>query len=149
MLAIAGRAIAETAPWITDSTISDHNSAVPVSTSNAIRPWARAEVMLENCKTSVRGKRSEITPPHSSSTIIGIVCAASTCPRADAESVTSRTAKANAMLAIMLPSVLTNRDPKYQAKLRSRSGASDARQVTAPPPVATRSEPSGMPATRR
>ena len=36
-----------------------------------------------------------ITPPHSRSTIIGIVCAASTCPRAAAESVMSSTANAS------------------------------------------------------
>ena len=77
-LAIAGKEIAETAPCTTDSAISIHSSALPVRTRNAIRPWVTAEATLETWMTSSRGKRSEITPPHSSSRTIGIVCAAST-----------------------------------------------------------------------
>ena len=42
----------------------------------------------------------------------------------------SRTAKASAMLAIMLPSVLTKREAKYHAKLRLRRGARASDQVT-------------------
>ncbi len=122
MLAIAGNEIAETAPWTAVSAISIHSSAVPVITRKARKPWEAADATLDTCSTRVRGNRSEITPPHSSSTIIGIVCAASTCPSAGAESVMSSTAKASAMLAIITPSVLTNRDAKYHAKLRSAQG---------------------------
>ena len=41
-------------------------------------PWDRADATLETCSTTARGNRSAITPPQSSSRIIGIVCAAST-----------------------------------------------------------------------
>ena len=59
--------------------------------------------------------------------------AASTCPSALAESLMSSTAKARAMLDIRLPRVLTNREEKYHAKLRLRSGANEAAQVIAAP----------------
>ena len=55
-----------------------HSSALPVITRKAMSPWVMAEATLDTWSTSVRGKRSEMTPPHSSSTIIGMVCAAST-----------------------------------------------------------------------
>lgn len=100
-----------------------------------MRPWVSAEAMLENWSTRVRGKRSEITPPHRSSTIIGIVCAASTCLSAAAESVMSRTAKVSAMVAIIVPRVLTKREAKYQRKLRSRSGANEPTLLTRPGPA--------------
>ncbi len=63
-----------------------------------------------------------------------MVLAASTCPRALAESVRSRTAKVSATPAIIDPSVLLNREVKYQAKFRSCSGAKAFRQVIAPSP---------------
>lgn len=58
-------------------------------------------------------------------------CAASTCPKTTAESCRSSTANVNAMLAIVPPSMLTKRDPKYHAKLADRSGAKPSRQVIA------------------
>ena len=58
----------------------------------------------------VRGNRSAMTPPKSRNTTIGMVCAASTWPNAEGESVISRTANARATFAIMLPSVLTKRE---------------------------------------
>jgi hypothetical protein len=58
----------------------------------------------------LRGNRSATTPPKSRKTTIGTVCAASTWPRAAAEPVRSRTAKASATVAIVLPRVLTNRE---------------------------------------
>ena len=137
MLAIAGNEIAETAPWTAVSAISIHSSAVPVMTRNARKPWEAADATLDTCSTRVRGNRSEITPPHSSSAIIGIVCAASTCPSAKAESVMSSTAKASAMLAIITPSVLTDRDAKYHAKLGRRRGATASAQVTTRRPSRT------------
>ena len=83
--------------------MSIQSSACPVITRQAIAPWVSAEATLDTWSTSVRGKRSAITPPQSSSTTIGMVCAASTCPSAVAESVMSSTAKASAMLAIIVP----------------------------------------------
>ena len=74
-----------------------------------------------------------MTPPHSRNSTIGIVCAASTQPRAVAESVMSRTAKASATPAIMLPRVLTKREAKYHRKFFSRSGAAESFHVTATP----------------
>ena len=80
--------------------------------------------------TSVRGNLSAITPPQSRNTTSGIVCAARTCPRAVAESVISSTANASAMGAMVLPTVLAERDAKYQRKLRSRRGATESVHVT-------------------
>ncbi len=78
MPAMAGIDIADTAPWKALSTMIIQSSARPVRTRTAMVPWERAEATLEICMTTARGKRSEITPPKSSSTIIGMVCAART-----------------------------------------------------------------------
>ena len=79
------------------------------------------------------GSGRTITPPQSSSTIIGMVCAARTWPSAIGRAVMSSTAKVSAMLAIMVPSVLTKREAKYHAKLRSPRGASaPSRLIGAP-----------------
>lgn len=82
--------------------------------------------------TSAREIRSAITPPHSMKTTIGMVRAASTCPIALAESLTSRIANANATPAIIEPDMLTNCDPKNHAKFRSRSGAKACRTARLP-----------------
>ena len=79
------------------STMTIQSSAAPVITSSAMAAWSRPEKMLETWMTSVRGKRSAITPPQSRNTHLGIVCAASTWPRAVAESAISSTANASAM----------------------------------------------------
>ena len=110
MLAIAGNEIAETRPCTAASTIIEVSVAVSVMTRNASRPWVAAEKRLDSWSTTVRGNRSATTPPNSRNSTIGIVCAASTWPRAEGESVTSSTAKARAMLAIIPPSVFTNRE---------------------------------------
>ncbi len=79
----------------------------------------------------MRGNRSAITPPNSRKSTIGTVRAARTWPSALAEPVRSSTAKVRAIPAIIEPSVLLNREAKYQAKLRSRSGATASRHVIA------------------
>ncbi len=113
MLAIAGKLAAETVPCTTLRATSIHSSAAPVITSAAIRPWVIAEAMLDTWMTTLRGNRSAITPPHSRSRTIGMLCAARTRPRAPgSSSVIFRTANASATDAIALPSMLTKREAK-------------------------------------
>ena len=112
MLAIAGKLNAETLPCTALSTTSIQISARPVTTRNAMAPCDIADVTLENCSTSSRGNRSAMTPPHSISATIGIVCAARTWPSALGSSVISSTANASAMVAIIEPSRLTVREAK-------------------------------------
>ena len=97
-LAMAGNDIADTSPWTALSTTIIQISAVPVITSSAIAAWVTPEATLETWSTSARGSRSAMTPPQSRNSTIGMVWAASTQPRAVAESVISRTAKASATL---------------------------------------------------
>ncbi len=129
MLAIAGKLIADTVPLTTSRTMTIQRSAVPLITRNATIPWVAADITLETCSTRVRGNRSATTPPKSRNSTIGAVRAASTCPRAAAESVMSSTANASATPAIIEPRVLLKREAKYHAKLAWRSGANDCRQL--------------------
>ena len=111
MLAIAGKLTADTMPCTTLRATSIHSSARPVMTSAAIRPCVIAEAMLETWMTTLRGNRSAITPPHRSSSTIGIEWAASTRPSAaGSSSVILRTANARATEAIALPIMLTTRE---------------------------------------
>lgn len=80
--------------------------------------------------TSVRPKRSAMTPPANRKTTIGTLIAASTVPSALGESLTSSTAKASATLAMVPPAMLTSREAAYHRKLRSRSGARASRRFT-------------------
>jgi hypothetical protein len=132
-LARAGRLMAATTPLTAVSAISCHSCAVPVITRAAIASWLTPATTLETWMTSVRPKRSAITPPASRNTIIGMLWAASTVPSALGEWLTSRTAKARATELIAPPTRLTARERKYQRKFCSRSGAKDPDQLTGGP----------------
>ena len=68
-------------------------------------PWVSADSTLAVRTTVERENRSETTPPTSRNSTIGMVRAASTRPRAPAESVRSSTAKASAIGAMVDPAV--------------------------------------------
>ena len=110
-----------------------HRSARPVMSSTAVAPWASALVRFEACSTSERSNRSASTPPRSSTTTIGTVRAASTCPSVVAEPPRSSTAKAIATEAAVRPSRLTVRDARYQENAGCRSGPKEVRLVTSRP----------------
>ena len=133
MAAIAGKPTPDAPPATACSTRSSHSSAVPVSSSTAVAPWAAALVRFEACSTNERGRRSARTPPKSSTTIIGTVRAASTCPSVVADPPRSSTAKAIATEAAVTPRKVTVRDARYQANAGWRSGPREAGRLTARP----------------
>ena len=74
--------------------------------------WLSPATTLEVWMTRVRPNRSASTPPTSRKTTIGMLCAASTTPRAVGESLICSTAKASATGAIRAPIRLTMREAK-------------------------------------
>ena len=111
-LANAGKLIAETSPLTALSAASCHSSAAPLTTRAAMASWVRPARMLDAWMTSLRPKRSAITPPASMKRISGMVWAASTMPSAEGELLTSSTAKTRAMPPIADPATLTRRERK-------------------------------------
>ena len=120
--AIAGNPTPDATPAAAWRSRIIHSSAFPVMSSTAVAPWASALVRFEACRTSDRSNRSASTPPKSSTTTIGTMRAASTCPSVVAEPPRSSTAKAIATDAAVRPSRLTVREARYQANAGCRSG---------------------------
>ncbi len=100
---IAGKLTALTAPLTTSSAMTIHSSAASVITSVATVAWLRKDAIAENRINRARSNRSDSTPPNSRNTTIGVVLAASTRPRALAESLISSTANASATETIIDP----------------------------------------------
>ncbi len=99
-------------------------------TRYAASPCVTAEMTWQVWMTATLGNRSAATPPMRRKTKVAVTRAAMTCPRASAEPVMWRTAKAMATVTIADPACETVRAAKYHAKRRRRSGARECAKVT-------------------
>ena len=140
----AGRLTPATAPLRMLNTINAGTVADPVTTRAATPPCVSAAATDVPTSRRLRGRRSARTPPKRRTATFAIERAATTSPRSAAEPVRSSTAKARAIGATALPTMLVVRAASSHRKAAWRNGP---RPLTGAP--VGRAPPSSRPAASR